>query len=277
MLEEAQEASGGRVSNLDSLQDIYQALAYHCVPENLREHIMGSFPEISSSDPAYCLSKALEATFEFGDLYLETMPVLLVGPPGVGKSASIAKIAAQAAIKKQKVKVLTVDNVKAGAVEQLRTFTKAMGLDLHVIDSIPQLEQAVKAREQKEILLIDTPGANAFDVAEMETIRELAELVGARPILVLPAGGEPLDAAEVAREFAKIGADRMIVSRVDLARRYGNILTACAILKPTHFAASPKIAHELRTLDARTLAGLLLDSWSCSETDQWQTFLELVA
>lgn len=264
---------------LAALEAICATLDHHRVEGVLRKQVIAALPESIGLDPADPLAHSLSQVFQTAPLDLQTQqdPLVLVGPPGVGKTASIAKLAAEGKRTGRAVHVMTVDTLKAGGREQLETFAQALDVTFHAIETMKQLDDTQALVDRGDLILIDTPGANSFDSREMDTLKELFQVVVGRPILVLPAGTDTLDSTDMARHFQGIGVADMIVTRIDLAQRYGGILGASQYLRPLRYSATPKIATRLGQLTHRVLAGLLLESSYRAEAKDWHTFLELVA
>jgi flagellar biosynthesis protein FlhF len=109
------------------------------------------------------------------------------------------------------------------------------------------------------VLLVDTPGVNPFDGGEVAALADLLRAAGAEPVLVLPAGIEGGDGVEVASNFAAIGARRLIVSKLDAARRLGSVLAAADVgLAYAGVSIGPAIGRGTTPLTPGGLARVLL-------------------
>ncbi len=203
------------------------------------------------------LAETLAATFIFGALPLtcDAAPLLLIGPPGAGKTLTVARLATRLTLQGRPPLVVTADGRRAGAAEQLAAFTRVLGLPLLVADEPVALSRALARRQDGAPVLIDTPGLNPFDADEREELASLAAAAAATPVLVLPAGLDPAEAADLAAAFAAIGATLLIMTRLDLARRLGGVLSAAATgLVMTEAGVGPGAADGLRPLTAAWLA-----------------------
>jgi flagellar biosynthesis protein FlhF len=238
-----------------------QALAYHSVPQPL----IDSLTSAATPGAPAPLAERLERIFQFANLAdrRETSPILLAGPPGAGKTLAVAKLAARGVLAGRNVRVITTDTGSAGAVEQLSTFTRPLRIELETADGPAQLAarlaSPLRSAERKPLAIIDTAGINPFDAVELAGLSALMVASRADPVLVLPAGGDARESAEIAETFAGIGCARLLATRLDLARRLGGLLTA-ALAGRLAFAetgASPTIASGLQPLNAQTLARLL--------------------
>ncbi len=250
---------------LDMAQLIEDSLLFHQTPRFVIKKIL-AYVEASATSPGpyYALAHALEKFITFQPLYFslhKLHKVMLVGPPGVGKTTAIAKMAAVCVINNLKVKVITCDHIRAGAITQLTTFTKAMGLDISVAKTPLELIKAIPGSEEGyQIVLIDTPGTNPFDRSEVRRLAEWVLTIQQTPILVLPANGHALDMVDMAQSFHSLGATRLIITRLDVTRRLGGILSAAEVgkVKLSGFSDSPIIADSILEAQSSMLASLML-------------------
>lgn len=204
------------------------------------------------------LAEALAARLEFASLP-EDRPILLVGPPGAGKTLSCAKLAARATMAGQPALVITADGTRAGAVEQLAAFTRLLGLTLAVAAQPDVLAKAMQVRKPSQPAFIDGFGCDPFDEAQAERLHRLSQAAGAAPVLVLPAGLDAEESAELARAFHLLGARHLLPTRLDLARRLGGVLAAAAAgLTLTEAGIGAQVAAGLQPLTPAWLAERLI-------------------
>jgi flagellar biosynthesis protein FlhF len=208
------------------------------------------------------LNTALARALSFGTLPLGTgePPLLLVGPPGAGKTLTTARLATRLVMAGVTPMVITADGRRAGATEQLAAFTRLLGIDLTVASHPVTLGRALTRRHDEAPVLIDAPGGDPFDPAQADELRALAATSGAAIALVLPAGLHPEEAAELASAYADIGATLLIGTRLDLARRLGGLLAAAstARLAIAEAGIGPGAADGLVRLTPEELAARLL-------------------
>jgi flagellar biosynthesis protein FlhF len=244
-----------------------RALAHHGVPDPITDALIDG--AAATSDAAAALAERMKASYRFDNLAdrRETTPILLAGPPGAGKTLVTAKLAARGVLNGQVVRVITTDIGSAGAVEQLTAFTQPLQIELETADGPAALARTLTKRlpgtplGAQVVTIIDTAGVNPFDAVEMAGLAALIVASRADPALVLGAGGDARDAAEMAEAFADIGCNRLIVTRLDLARRYGNVLAAATAgrMALAETGASPIVAHGLQPLNPRLLARLFVN------------------
>lgn len=205
------------VAGAEPTCDRQAAIEYHGVPPALHP--------ILQSGP---LDAALGRCLSFAELPLAPgqPPLLLVGPPGGGKTLTIARIATRLVLRGQHPMVITTDGKRAGGVEQLAALTRLLGISLTVVSQPIALSRALVQRQNGEPVFIDSAASDPFDPGQAEELAALHAVAGARTALVLPAGLEPAEAAELATAYARTGATLLIATRLDVSPRLGGILAA---------------------------------------------------
>ncbi|MBR0672978.1 flagellar biosynthesis protein FlhF [Neoroseomonas soli] len=224
-------------------------LAFHNLPASLAL-ALGAGP----------LDAALGATLGFAPLpEARERPLMLVGPPGAGKTLTCAKLAARMVMRGGAPVVATTDGRRAGAAAQLAAFTGVLGLTLAVAPSIAALGKALSLRGPGQPVLVDTAGCDPFDPAQAVALRGLAMAAGADLALVLPAGLDAQEAADLARAFTALGARHLVPTRLDSARRLGAVLAAAEAgpLLLTEAGIGPDVADGLEVLSPARLAARL--------------------
>ncbi len=232
-------------------RDRREILAFHGVPE-----VLAALLEEGA------LAAALARHFVFSALALApgSAPWLFVGPPGAGKTLTVARLATRLVLAGETPLIVSADGKRAGAAEQLAAYTRLLGLSLLVASQPVSLARALTRRSEGAPVLIDAPGLDPFDAAAREEIAGLAGAAGARIALTLPAGLDAAEAADIAAGFAASGATVLVATRLDLARRLGGLLAAAAAgrLAFTEAGVSGAAADGLAPMTADFLAERLL-------------------
>ncbi|MEI7668800.1 MAG: hypothetical protein WCJ33_01805 [Pseudomonadota bacterium] len=247
------------------LEKLETILKFHSIPEYILNHLLEVARHLclQGKDEHTDITRLMAACFQYAPLPLEqeNYTLMLVGPPGTGKTMTIAKIASQIVMDKKKPIVITTDNKRAGGVEQLSAFTTIMGIDLHIVDNRGELWRLMREHAPHNRILIDTGGVNIYNDKDMREINEYIKTDRSiEPVLVAAAGSDSQEADDMARSFAPLGVRRILVTRIDAARRFGSVMTAAYSGKFAFSSASnsSKIIGEFINFDPLTLTQLLL-------------------
>ena len=182
-------------------------------------------------------------------------PLLLLGPPGAGKTFTTARLATRLKLAGQRAQVITADGRRAGAAEQLAAFTRLLGLTLIVADEPRQLERAIARRHDGEPVLVDMPGLNPFDPKDQDFVRGCQAATGGALALVLPAGLDPAEAEDLAHGFKALGVTLLVGTRLDQSRRLGGLLAAADVgLAFTDAGINAGVAEGMATVTPTFLA-----------------------
>lgn len=247
----------------DSL--LREALEYHGTLEIVRDRILAKVRQISAERNLFESRRLLEYCFQDMFRYAspadtETPVKMFMGTPGSGKSTAIAKTATQAKINGISCCILSTDNVRAGANQQLKAFADILETDFLFCKGERSLYETVnKAKTKYPLVLIDTPGINPFLPEDVKKLTALSESVKCERILTLDAGKNTCEAVEIADIFSEIGAGYLMPTRLDLTRRFGAVLSvaSCCELSFCYASVSSHIAKGLAPVNAASLAHLI--------------------
>jgi flagellar biosynthesis protein FlhF len=244
----------------DTLDMITDTLLRHRVPGQVSEKILSAAAVLNNHDPQETLARALEKTFRFEKQAAAAKAVLLAGPPGAGKTLMSAKMAASAVMDGKKPCVITTDIARAGGVEQLGAFLNILEVTLHQAEDPATLKRILAAADPSAPVIIDTGGLNPFDPQEMKFMAKLMAAADIESALVLPAGLDAEESAEMAMTFEILGIRKIIPTRLDFARRIGGILSAADRAGLTFHESShtPQVANGITHLTPSVLAQLLM-------------------
>ncbi|MDD3764643.1 MAG: flagellar biosynthesis protein FlhF [Nevskiales bacterium] len=163
------------------------------------------------------------------DVILDGGVIALIGPTGVGKTTTIAKLAARFAAKHgtRDLALVTTDHYRVGAQEQLFTYGRLLGVPVHTASNANELRGILSRLADRKLVLIDTAGMAPRD---RKLVAQFSELKAARrPIrswLVLAANAQACDQDEILRRFGAIEPEACILTKLDEASRIGGALSA---------------------------------------------------
>jgi flagellar biosynthesis protein FlhF len=188
--------------------------------------------------------------------------VAFVGPAGAGKTTTIAKLAAQFALRDRKrVVLVTLDTRRLGADEQLRRFAEVLGMTCVAVRSPADLDSARSAAAAADLALIDTPGLGLRDAGALDGLRgSIAALAPDETHLVVPAGLAVGMHSRLSAAFAPLGFSHVVLTRLDDAAGFGVILEVMQKLhgRLSYVTTGQNIPQDLIPACSRHLAELIL-------------------
>ena len=185
----------------------------------------------------------------------------MIGPTGVGKTTTIAKLAANFKLRDNKrVGLITVDTYRIAAVDQLRTYAEIIEVPLRAILTASELHQAIQGMRDFDVILVDTAGRSQNDEARLGQLRDLLAAAEADEVhLVVAATANRACAKSTLDRFALLGANRIIVSKVDEAETFGMILgLARTKVALSYVTTGQDVPDDIAPAEAKSLAQWIL-------------------
>lgn len=242
--------------------DLSHFLDHHGLEETLRQRILATAAAFDVDKNITALAKALDIMFHFSPLNndFHRRPLMLVGPPGVGKTVSAAKLASQAVLSGRTVRLINTDTIRTGGTAQLQGYAEVLNISLIEAPEPALLAPAIETGKQPdELVIIDTTGYNPLDRNEMADLQHFIQAGDVEPVLVIAAGMDPAEAREIAETYTSLGVGRFIATRLDVTRRYGSLLATAATMDLAFAGVgiTPYLAKGIERVDALSLARLL--------------------
>ncbi|KMT21715.1 flagellar biosynthesis protein FlhF [Clostridium cylindrosporum] len=153
---------------------------------------------------------------------------VLIGPTGVGKTTTIAKLASMYTLyKRKKVGLITLDTYRIGAVEQLKTYAEILNIPFEVVISSKDVEQALDRMSNCDIVLVDTTGRSSKNFMQISEIRNLVKEFNPDSIhLVLSVTTKDKDMKSIIENYSTLNYQSIILTKVDETDEYGGILNS---------------------------------------------------
>ena len=200
--------------------------------------------------------------------------IMLVGPTGVGKTTSIAKLAARYSFlmeKKYKVGLVVLDTYRIGAVEQLMQYARMMKLGIETVVDPPEFTSALESLKYCDYILIDTMGSSPYDKGKIEKIYECLNAntteYNVDVVLVMPSSIKYEDLQVTYDNFSSLGVDTLMFTKLDETRGFGNIFSlAYETKKPiSYFSVGQEVPEDLVPASSDFLVECLLHGFNRSK------------
>lgn len=269
------QSAGLRDANYpENLVVLYQQLIFAGVEEKfarrLIEESQKNIPPAEIEDFSYAkiflarmLMKIIKAGGELGVEPGRQKVVALVGPTGVGKTTSVAKLASEQLLKHHRqVALITVDTFRIAAVEQLKVYAKIMNVPITVVNSKPEMLQAVEQFSKADVVLIDTGGRSQRDDLQMSEIYKLfGDQEQMEILLTLSSTTKDSDLSEITRRFGEIPLSGTIFTKLDESTNFGSLFNHAIRFKLpfTYLTTGQKVPEDIEIATKERLVDLLLN------------------
>jgi flagellar biosynthesis protein FlhF len=188
--------------------------------------------------------------------------VALVGPTGVGKTTTIAKLAANYRLReKKRVGLITVDTYRVAAVEQLRTYADIIDLPMEVVATPREMREAVQRMRNLDLVLMDTAGRSPRDEIKIQELRSLlAEAEADDVLLVLSVTAGTKSLVATAERFAEVGTTALLLTKLDEATSLGHLvaLSRQCRLPISYLTDGQNVPDDIQVAEPHRLAYLML-------------------
>jgi len=182
--------------------------------------------------------------------------IALVGPTGVGKTTTLAKMAARLYRARKKVTFVTMDTYRMGAVEQLRMYGQILGMHTRVVTSEEALVSLWEKKQKGEYFLMDTTGRSPFRDHELGHLSLLTRV----PVdihLVLSASTREVDLCETLHHFSSVvPIDRLLLTKLDETKRHGHLfnLLRRGGIAPSYFTMGQRVPEDMEEVTPEKVA-----------------------
>lgn len=244
-------------------EDIYAKLLENEMSDDYARKLISEFSsDKNNEDFGSWLSKKINVASTEPMGAIGGRKIAFIGPTGVGKTTTIAKLAAIFSLwEHKKVLLLTSDTYRIAAVEQLRTYAKILGVPLEVVFEPDGIDKIMANYENVDIVLMDTAGRNQKDSRHLEAFKSLFEAFDPDSIhLVLAANMKSKDMFDVVERVSSLPVSHLIFTKLDETTNYGSLFDVANMLeKPfSFFTAGQNVPNDIDVASGNNLCSLLL-------------------
>ena len=188
--------------------------------------------------------------------------VAMVGPTGVGKTTTIAKLSGDFSVRQGlRVGLVTIDTYRIAAVQQLKTIADIVQAPLRTVLTVGELQAALRGFADRDVVIIDTAGRCQQDGLRMNELHSFMAAAAADEIhLVMAATGRPGNLGRVLTSFRRVGVNRLLLTKLDEAEGAGAVFSMAARsgLPVSYITNGQDIPDDISVADGRTLAQMVL-------------------
>ncbi|KAA0889756.1 flagellar biosynthesis protein FlhF [Oryzomonas rubra] len=245
-------------------------LAQSGISTDLIRRILDTLSALPAEDGSQSQKSRLVATFSKLIKFAGTLKmrknspriIALVGPTGVGKTTTTAKLAAMYALNRgNKVALITMDIFRVGAVEQLKTYSRIMGIPLEVASTPKELEKAVEKHSACDLIFIDTAGRSHKDKEKLDEMKNfLDNKIPIEVYLCLSATTKDRELEEILNRFKIFQISKVVFTKIDESESFGNMVNLLMKdnLQIAYFTTGQRVPEDIEVATSAKLADMIL-------------------
>lgn len=199
--------------------------------------------------------------------------IAVVGPTGVGKTTTIAKIAANASLlRKQTVGLITTDVYRVGAIEQIQQYAALIGIPMEAVNDAEGFRLAMSRFEKYDLVLIDTPGRNPGDHGQVPSMVEMFQGYGVSVHLAIQTATRQHEVREIVERYKELQPDAVILTKHDEAKIFGGIINAMGLTDApvSYVTMGQRVPEDIARPDHESLAKEIVETILDGAGDEWR-------
>lgn len=185
-----------------------------------------------------------------------------VGATGVGKTTTLAKLAARYSLmKKMSVGMITIDTFRIAAIEQLKTYAKIMGIRMEVASSKESFQRSLQLLSDKDIILIDTPGRSCVDDGCLNIMDIMLQNKSIETNLLISTTASEDNLLDIIMKYSSFDYDNLIITKIDESRRFGVLYDVInKARKPVSFlTCGQNVPQDIEEVTPQKMANLIMN------------------
>ena len=203
---------------------------------------------------------------DLGGMSYQRKFINVIGPTGVGKTTTLAKMAAEAVIdKRMKIAFITTDTYRIAAIEQLKTYAGLLNVPVEVVYKMEDFKKAVDKFQDYDHVFIDTAGRNFREKKYVEDLQKIIDFKHQmETYLVLSLTGKEEDMREILSQFSSIHIDRFIFTKLDETSSYGSMINIVSETKigAAYVTTGQDVPEDITEVNDEEIGHLLMKGFS---------------
>ncbi len=191
--------------------------------------------------------------------------IMLIGPTGSGKTTTLAKLASMAIREGKKVAMISIDTYKIGAAEQIRIYSRMIGIPLDIVSDRDGFRKSISRFSDKDMLLVDTTGQNPRDTKYIDNLRAFYDMnLPLETQLLLSTSSDCEFLMDTYKYYNSLPIDYVAFTKTDEAVKLGSIYNLCSLYqKPVaYITTGQRVPGNIEFVDSRKLTNLILRTGS---------------